>query len=143
MSSCRHMALVPYRVSGAAADQGTETRVFQIGGSTITIHQQAGGSLRSDPDRGEDVLLERRTGSPTRGGRSCACLMCHTQQQLQSDNVPTCHCRPNAIAAQLQPTCPLVLQHPFCKTARGLIRELLRLGSSRRLPPNLDPEARY
>ena len=61
------MALVPYRVSGSAADQATETRLFQIGSSTITIHQQASGSLRQAHGDVDDLPLEGRASSPTRG----------------------------------------------------------------------------
>jgi hypothetical protein len=32
--------IVPYRVSGAAADQSCDTRHFQIGGFSILVHQQ-------------------------------------------------------------------------------------------------------
>ncbi len=61
------MALVPYRVSGASADQTSETRLFQIGGSTITIHQQASGSLRQVGNSSGDPPLEARPSSPSRG----------------------------------------------------------------------------
>ena len=61
------MALVPYRVSGVAADPGTETRLFQIGDSTISIHQHASGSLRQGPGREQDPQIEGRASSPSRG----------------------------------------------------------------------------
>ncbi|BDA43830.1 EEF1A lysine methyltransferase 3 [Coccomyxa sp. Obi] len=38
------MALVPFRVSGAAADQSLEHRLFQIGGHTIKVRQNPVGS---------------------------------------------------------------------------------------------------
>ncbi|KAK9838308.1 hypothetical protein WJX81_003588 [Elliptochloris bilobata] len=38
------MALVPFRVAGAAADQSLETRTFQIGGHTLSIRQDPRGS---------------------------------------------------------------------------------------------------
>ena len=68
------MALVPYRVSGSAADQMTETRLFQIDGSTITIHQQASGSLRPASCQADDLPLEGRASSPSRGRDTlCVC----------------------------------------------------------------------
>ena len=68
------MALVPYRVSGAAADQSSETRLFQIGSSTITIHQQASGSLRQGASGTVDPPLDVRPSSPSRGRvQLCVC----------------------------------------------------------------------
>lgn len=42
------MALVPFRVSGAAADQTLEHRIFQIGPHTIRVDQdgRSSGSLQ-------------------------------------------------------------------------------------------------
>ena len=73
----RHMALVPYRVSRAAADQASETRLFQIGGSTITIHQQASGSLRQGARSAGDQPLEVRPSSPSRGGMQLGVCLAH------------------------------------------------------------------
>lgn len=39
MQAVQIMALVPFRVSGAAADQTTEHRIFQIGQHTLRIDQ--------------------------------------------------------------------------------------------------------
>lgn len=38
------MALVPFRVAGAAADQSLETRLFQVGGHALSIRQDPRGS---------------------------------------------------------------------------------------------------
>ena len=38
------MALVPFRVAGAAADQSLETRLFQVGGHALSIRQNPRGS---------------------------------------------------------------------------------------------------
>ncbi|KAK9916047.1 hypothetical protein WJX75_007777 [Coccomyxa subellipsoidea] len=50
------MALIPFRVSGAAADQTLEHRLFQIGGHTIRVRQNPVGSgahhhIRAQQDR--------------------------------------------------------------------------------------------
>lgn len=44
----KNMALVPFRVSGAAADQTVEHRLFQIGHHTVKIDQDVhkSGSLQ-------------------------------------------------------------------------------------------------
>ena len=48
MQAVNKMALVPFRVSGAAADQTLEHRLFQIGQHTLRIDQDVhkSGSLQ-------------------------------------------------------------------------------------------------
>ena len=48
MQAVNNMALVPFRVSGAAADQTLEHRLFQIGQHTLRIDQDVhkSGSLQ-------------------------------------------------------------------------------------------------
>lgn len=38
------MAVVPYRMAGAGADQSLETRLFQVGGHAVQIRQDPRGS---------------------------------------------------------------------------------------------------
>ncbi|CAK0757345.1 hypothetical protein CVIRNUC_002532 [Coccomyxa viridis] len=64
------MAVVPFRVSGAAADQTLEQRLFQIGPHTIFIKQNPKGSgahhnqARCTSDDLASVELEGRVGAP-------------------------------------------------------------------------------
>ncbi len=72
------MALVPYRVAGAAADQSLETRLFQVGGLAITIRQdpRASGALRvlgPARDAGGAPLFP----SHLRCSRLCVCTSAH------------------------------------------------------------------
>ncbi|EIE25645.1 hypothetical protein COCSUDRAFT_64760 [Coccomyxa subellipsoidea C-169] len=56
------MALVPFRVSGAAADQSLEHRMFQIGGHTIRVRQNPAGSGAHHHIRAQQDAQSRQDG---------------------------------------------------------------------------------
>ncbi len=60
------MAVVPFRVSGAAADQGAQERLFQISDDTITIRQRP-AAAKAMRDHALRVVLQVTGCSHVRG----------------------------------------------------------------------------